>query len=169
MQICKTDIGMIDVGWGACYHRFCGFRTTRDTHNIHHLASQSGENSMTKPIILLVEDLDDNATLVRKVLTARGYEVLWANTGEKGLDMATDYPPGLILLDLGLPDIDGQTLVRYFRKMPELNEVPIIVVTAWPEETAKNMVRAYDCNGYIGKPVDIHLLSDTVNEYFQAV
>ena len=122
---------------------------------------------MTKPIILLVEDLDDNATLVRKVLTARGYEVLWANTGQRGLDMASEHPPGLILLDLGLPDIDGQTLVRYFRNMPELDDVPIIVVTAWPEETAKKMVTAYGCNGYIGKPVDIHLLSDTVNDYFK--
>jgi DNA-binding response OmpR family regulator len=121
-----------------------------------------------KPIILLVEDLDDNATLVRKVLDAQGYDVFWANTGEKGLDMATENPPGLILLDLGLPDIDGQTLVRYFRKMPELDDVPIIVVTAWPEETAKNMVTAYGCDGYIGKPVDIHLLTDTVNQYFKA-
>ena len=123
---------------------------------------------MEKSIILLVEDLDDNATLVRKVLTARGYDVLWANTGEKGLSMASEHPPGLILLDLGLPDIDGQTLVRYFRNMPALKDVPIIVVTAWPEETAKSMVTAYGCNGYIGKPVDIHLLSDTVNEYFLA-
>jgi two-component system, cell cycle response regulator DivK len=137
------------------------------TIHIHHLIKGNGENSMTKPIILLVEDLDDNATLVRKVLTARGYEVLWANTGEKGLEMATAHPPGLILLDLGLPDIDGQTLVRYFRNMPELDDVPIIVVTAWPEETAKNMVTAYGCNGYIGKPVDIHLLSETVNQYFK--
>lgn len=123
---------------------------------------------MQKPIILLVEDLDDNATLVRKVLSAQGYDVLWANTGEKGLDMAMENQPGLILLDLGLPDIDGQTLVGHFRKIPELVDVPIIVVTAWPEETAKMMVTAYGCNGYIGKPVDIHHLTATVNEYFQA-
>jgi two-component system cell cycle response regulator DivK len=123
---------------------------------------------MDKPIILLVEDLDDNATLLRKVLNARGYEVFWANTGEKGLELAVHHPPGLILLDLGLPDIDGQTLVRYFRNLPETKDVPIIVVTAWPEETARNMVTAYGCNGYVGKPVDIQLLTDTVNEYFQA-
>jgi len=134
----------------------------------HHQTSQSGSQYMSKSIILLVEDLDDNATLVRKVLTARGYDVLWANTGEKGLDLASEHPPGLILLDLGLPDIDGQTLVRYFRNIPDLKDVPIVVVTAWPEETAKNMVTAYGCNGYIGKPVDIHLLADTVNEYFLA-
>ena len=122
---------------------------------------------MAKPIILLVEDLDDNATLVRKVLNAQGYEVLWANTGEKGLDMAAENLPGLILLDLGLPDIDGQTLVRYFRNMPDLKDVPIVVVTAWPEETAKMMVTAYGCNDYIGKPVDIHLLMAIVKKHLQ--
>jgi two-component system cell cycle response regulator DivK len=121
---------------------------------------------MERPIILLVEDLDDNATLVRKVLTARGYEVLWANTGEKGLEMAIQNPPGLILLDLDFPDIDGQTLVRHYRNNQELKEIPIIVITSWPKEDAKKMVNAYGCNGYIGKPVDIHRLTETVNEYF---
>jgi len=138
---------------------FCGYdfqfyfklHTAKRLIHIHHPTKRNGENSMTKPIILLVEDLDDNATLVRKVLTARGYEVLWANTGQRGLDMASEHPPGL----------------SYFRNMPELDDVPIIVVTAWPEETAKKMVTAYGCNGYIGKPVDIHLLSDTVNDYFK--
>ncbi|MBN1667239.1 MAG: response regulator [Anaerolineales bacterium] len=123
---------------------------------------------MSKPIILLIEDIDDNAALVMKVLKARGYEVLWANTGEKGLDMAAEYTPGLILLDLGLPDIDGQTLVRYFRGMTELEHVPIVVVTAWPEETARKMVTAYRCDDYIGKPVDIHVLTDKVKQHFRA-
>lgn len=123
---------------------------------------------MSKPIILLIEDIDDNAALVMKVLKARGYEVLWANTGEKGLDMAAEHNPGLILLDLGLPDVDGQTLVRYLRTMPELADVPIVVVTAWPEETARKMVSAYRCDDYIGKPIDIHLLTDKVKQYFRA-
>ena len=59
--------------------------------------------------------------------------------------------------------------MRYFRNMPNLKNVPIIVITAWPEETAKNMVTAYGCNGYIGKPVDIYVLSDTVKDYVQPV
>jgi DNA-binding response OmpR family regulator len=123
---------------------------------------------MNNPIILLIEDIDDNATLLLKVLKARGYDVLWANNGEKALEMASKHQPGLILLDLGLPDVDGQTLVRYFRNMPNLAEVPIIVVTAWPEETARNMVEAYGCDAYVGKPVDIHVLTAKVKEYFQA-
>jgi len=123
---------------------------------------------MPKPIILLIEDMDDNATLVLKVLEARGYEVLWANTGEKGLAMAAEHLPGLILLDLGLPDVDGQTLVRFFRNMPEIADVPIVVVTAWPEETARAMTEAYGCDAIITKPVDIKLLTETVKKYFRA-
>ena len=117
--------------------------------------------------ILLIEDIDDNAALVQKVLAARGHEVIWARNGETGLELASAQPPALILLDLGLPDIDGQTLVRYLRNLDELERVPIIVVTAWPEETAKMMVTAYGCDGYIGKPVDIHRLTGMVEEHLR--
>lgn len=123
---------------------------------------------MEKPIVLLIEDIDENASLVLKVLEARGYHVLWADTGEKALAMAADNPLGLILLDLGLPDVDGQTLVRFFRNMPEIADVPIVVVTAWPQETARTMTEAYGCDAIITKPVDIHLLTETVNKYFRA-
>ena len=117
------------------------------------------------PKILLIEDIDDNATLVKRVVTALGYEMIWAKNGEAGLDMASAYIPDLILLDLGLPDIDGQTLVRYLRNVPEIKNIPIIVVTAWPEETAKMMVSAYGCDGYVGKPVDIRLLKSKIQEH----
>lgn len=115
--------------------------------------------------ILLIEDMDDNAALVQKVLKAHGHDVLWARNGETGLEMASTQIPDLILLDLGLPDIDGQTLVRFMRNDPHLKDMPIIVVTAWPEETAKKIVNAYGCDGYVGKPVDIHLLKKIVQDH----
>ena len=115
--------------------------------------------------ILIIEDIDENAILLEKLLRSRGYDVLWANNGESGLDLASLSFPDLILLDLGLPDIDGQTLVRYLRKVPDLVNVPIIVVTAWPEETAKKMVNAYGCDGYIGKPIDIHRMFEMVKDH----
>ncbi len=118
------------------------------------------------PRILLIEDIADNASLVKRVLNSQGYEVSWAQTAEEGLDKAEQNPPDLILLDLGLPDIDGQTLVGYLRQVPELEAVPIIVVTAWPEETARMMVDAYGCNGFISKPIDVRAFIDIVNSYF---
>jgi two-component system cell cycle response regulator DivK len=118
------------------------------------------------PKILLIEDIADNASLVKRVLGSQGYDVSWAQTAEEGLDKAEQNPPELILLDLGLPDIDGQTLVGYLRQVPGLEEVPIIVVTAWPEETARMMVNAYGCNGFISKPIDVQAFIKIVNSHF---
>jgi DNA-binding response OmpR family regulator len=120
------------------------------------------------PNILLIEDIPDNASLVKRVLQSQGYTVFWVETAEAGLAAVEQTPPDLILLDLGLPDIDGQTLVGYLREVPGISETPIIAVTAWPEETARMMVSAYGCNGYISKPIDVRLFIDTVNSYFLA-
>jgi two-component system, cell cycle response regulator DivK len=118
------------------------------------------------PNILLIEDIADNAALVQRVLNPQGYTIRWAATAEAGLSLAEQEIPQLILLDLGLPDIDGQTLVGYLRDLPGLAEVPIIAVTAWPEETARMMVTAYGCNGYISKPIDIRAFIAMINAYF---
>lgn len=106
---------------------------------------------MTK--ILIVEDIPDNAELVRRIMSARGYEVFHAMDAESGLEMALATLPDLILLDLGLPDHDGLTLAGWFRAEPSLSGVPIIAYTAWPPETAREMAETYGCNGYIGKPI----------------
>lgn len=106
---------------------------------------------MTK--ILLVEDIPDNAELVRKALSKSGYEVLHALDAETGMQMALEHIPDLILLDLGLPDYDGQTLAGWLRAEPVLDSTPIVAFTAWPEETAKKMVESYGFDGYICKPI----------------
>ncbi|HET7090316.1 MAG TPA: response regulator [Anaerolineae bacterium] len=105
------------------------------------------------PCILVVDDNDEHVELVNRILTARGYTVVAAGDAETGLQAAVDHDPDLILLDLGLPDVDGQTLVGLMRRVPELTHTPIIAVTAWPQETAREMVEAYGCAGYISKPI----------------
>lgn len=106
---------------------------------------------MTK--LLIVEDMADNAELVRRIMSARGYEVLHASDAETGLQMALAEFPDLILLDLGLPDYDGLTLAGWLRAESAFRHVPIIAYTAWPPETAKQMAETYGCTGYIGKPI----------------
>lgn len=103
--------------------------------------------------ILMVEDMPDNAELTRKMLVSAGYDVHHALDAETGLQMAQDLHPDLILLDLGLPDYDGQTLAGWLRAEEGLGHVPIIAFTAWPEETARKMAESYGCDGFIGKPV----------------
>ena len=106
---------------------------------------------MTK--ILLVEDMPDNAELARKMLVSGGYEVVHAPDAQTGLHMAKTEKPDLILLDMGLPDYDGQTLAGWLRVGHITAKIPVVAFTAWPEETARQMAQSYGCVGYIRKPV----------------
>ncbi|MEA3338455.1 MAG: response regulator [Chloroflexota bacterium] len=116
--------------------------------------------------ILLIEDYADNARLVMRALKPYDYRVLHAVDGETGLMMAVDEQPDLILLDLGLPDVEGQTLVSLIRNAPGLEQVPIIAVTAWPPATARRMVEAYGCNSYISKPISPKTFPSQIAAYF---
>jgi DNA-binding response OmpR family regulator len=121
---------------------------------------------MTK--ILLIEDIPDNAELVRRALSASGYEIIHAADAETGLQLALAEIPDLILLDLGLPDYDGQTLAGWLRDESTLDNTLIVALTAWPEETAKQMVESYGCNGYISKPIiKISEFVSRINSFLQ--
>jgi two-component system cell cycle response regulator DivK len=115
--------------------------------------------------ILIIEDNPQNALLMRRVLEARNHQVVHASEGETGLKMAMEEAPDLILVDLGLPDIDGQTLVSFIKRVPELMNVPAIAVTAWPEDTAREMAKAYGCDGFISKPINTRAFPDQIAAY----
>lgn len=105
--------------------------------------------------ILLIEDIEDNAALVKRAVKAKGIEFIWAKNGTEGIRIALKELPDLILLDLGLPDVDGQTLSSWIKEEKALWNTPIIVMTAWPEKTAQQTVEAYQLDGYIGKPFNL--------------
>ena len=113
--------------------------------------------------ILYIEDIRDNITLVQKIVTSRGHEFMFAENAETGLEMAFDLRPDLILLDLGLPDADGQTLSVWMRNDPVLEKIPIIVLTAWPEEVVRHTVEAYNLDGYLCKPFTLAELVQTID------
>jgi len=115
--------------------------------------------------ILLVEDIANNANVVRKIVESLGHDFAWAENAENGLNMALDLHPDLILLDLGLPDVDGQTLSVWIRGEISLQKVPLIAMTAWPEETARMMVKAYNLDGYIGKPFRMQDLINLIEKH----
>lgn len=100
-------------------------------------------------------------------MEARHHQVIHVNEGEAGLRTAVDESPELILIDLGLPDIDGQTLVTLMKRTPELKGIPLVAVTAWPEDTARDMVIAYGCDGFISKPINTRTFPDQIAEYLK--
>lgn len=115
--------------------------------------------------ILMIEDNENNALLVKRVLEANSFRVSHAPDGESGLQMAMEEKPDLILLDLGLPDVDGQTLASFIKRVPDLENVPLIALTAWPADTARSMAEAYGCDGYIAKPINARTFAGEVAEY----
>lgn len=119
--------------------------------------------------ILIVEDNQQNALLMKRVLQVRNHEIVHASDGESGLQAAVDEKPDLILIDLGLPDIDGQTLVAFIKRVPELENIPIVAVTAWPEDTAREMAQAYGCDGFISKPINTRTFPDQIAEFIRNV
>lgn len=105
---------------------------------------------------------------MKRVLGARNHQIIHAEDGESGLKAAVEELPDLILIDLGLPDIDGQTLVAFIKRVPELKKIPIVAVTAWPENTAREMALAYGCDGFISKPINTRTFSDQIGEFITA-
>ena len=117
--------------------------------------------------ILQIEDNVANKLLVERVLEPHNYRLLHAPDGETGVSLALAERPDLILMDMGLPDIDGQTVVTLIRQIPELQDTPIIAVTAWPAATALRMAQSYGCDGYVSKPIDVKSFPATIAHYLE--
>ncbi|HSH03447.1 MAG TPA: response regulator [Anaerolineae bacterium] len=117
--------------------------------------------------ILQIEDNFANKTLIERVLERHDYRLLHAPDGETGLDMAEEYEPDLILIDMGLPDLDGQTVVTFLKQIPALANTPIIAITAWPEDKAVEMAERYGCDGCITKPINIKTFPEQLATFFR--
>lgn len=119
------------------------------------------------PTILQIEDNHANKILVERVLAPYNYHLLHAFDGETGVSMAIEEKPDLILVDMGLPDVDGQTVVTLLRQIPDMKDIPIVAVTAWPPEKAMEIAQRYGCNGCITKPIDIRAFPAQVASYLE--
>jgi two-component system cell cycle response regulator DivK len=117
--------------------------------------------------ILQIEDNYANKLLVERVLTPHGYRLLHALDGESGVSLAIEEKPDLILVDMGLPDVDGQTVVTLLRQIPEMQPIPIVAITAWPPDKAMEIARRYGCDGCITKPIDIRTFPAQIAAYLE--
>lgn len=104
-------------------------------------------------VVLLVDDNADDRAINSSVLVHYGYQVLTAPTAERGIAMARTHRPHLILLDMGLPDLDGVAVALRLKAEPETREIPIVAITAHYERYADPGVRAVGCAAYFRKPM----------------
>ena len=108
--------------------------------------------------VLVVEDFEDNRFMMRRLLEMSGYHVLEAINGEEAVEMAERERPGLILMDLSLPLLDGLAATRRIRQHEDLREVPIVAVSAHDTADFHADALAAGCNDYVTKPIDFDQL-----------
>lgn len=117
--------------------------------------------------ILQIEDNQANRILVERVLTPHGHQLIQADTGEMGIQLAIERIPDLILIDIGLPDYDGHTVLSLLQQIPDLAHVPFVAITAWPADIAREMCERYGYDGCITKPIDVKSFPSLIKDFLQ--
>ncbi len=114
--------------------------------------------------ILYVEDNEDNIFMLTNRLQRKGYEVIVAKDGAQGVEMARRESPALVLMDLGLPILDGWEAIRQLKTTPETSAIPIVALSA--HAMAADRERAFDagCDDFDTKPVEMSRLLQKIEK-----
>ncbi len=120
--------------------------------------------------ILLVEDNEMNRDMLSRRLLRHGFEVSLAQDGARGVSMALDEHPDLVLMDMSLPILDGWEATRRLKADPATQAIPVIALTAHAMAADRDKALAAGCDDYDTKPIDLprllekitHLLSRSV-------
>lgn len=111
-----------------------------------------GSANRERPLLLVVEDRADDREIYGRILGYNGFDVVFAEDGIKGLRLAKDIIPDVILLDVGLPGMSGLDLCSRLKLHPESADIPVIALTAFPESELGPDARRLGCAAYIEKP-----------------
>lgn len=113
--------------------------------------------------ILIAEDNAVNRELLRELLELRGYTVLEACDGQEALQMIEQTQPDLLLLDIGMPVMDGFAVIRRIRENPRLAKLPVVAVTAYAMRGDRERILNSGFDGYLSKPVNPPALTEELD------
>lgn len=129
---------------------------------------QSEDQSLAeKEKVLVIDDSSDNLELLSYILTFKGYEVVTSDRGQKALEIARTNPPDIILLDIGMPEMDGYEICQRLRSGENTKDIPIIFVSAWNQGNNKTRAFRYGGNDYITKPYQMEEVIARVDNQLQ--
>ena len=114
------------------------------------------------PTILYIDDTENNRILVTRRLEKKGYRVLTAHSAADGLAIARAQMPDLILMDMGMPDIDGWNATRHLKADPQLKPIPVIALTAHAMQGDREKALEAGCDDYETKPFDFPRLFEKI-------
>jgi CheY-like chemotaxis protein len=115
--------------------------------------------------VLLVEDNEDNLLIYSTILRHSGYTVVEARDGQAGIDAARKEHPGLILMDVSIPIIDGLEATRRLKAADDTKDIPIIALTAHALASDQQKALEAGCDAYIAKPAEPRAVVAAVREY----
>jgi two-component system, cell cycle response regulator DivK len=110
---------------------------------------------VTAPLVLVVEDNPRNLKLVRDVLEHAGMRILGAGTAGEGLRLARAERPDLVLMDIGLPDMDGERALAALRADEAMRSIPVAALTAFAMKDDRARFLAAGFDGYLEKPISV--------------
>ncbi|AZB72988.1 response regulator [Synechococcus elongatus] len=117
--------------------------------------------------ILLVEDNEDNWDMLSRRLTRKGFEVVLAHDGAAGVATARREQPDLILMDMSLPVMDGWEATRQLKADPELQQTPVIALTAHAMASDREKAIAAGCDDYDTKPIELPRLLSKIAQLLE--
>ena len=125
-------------------------------------AAESGKLHPTRSRLLIVDDNRDAADSLALLLELEGHEVSAVYTAEAALEQARKFNPSVVLLDIGLPEMDGYEVARRMRAMPELGDVRLVAVTGYGQAEDRRRTRDAGFDDHLTKPVDLSNVERTI-------
>jgi len=120
------------------------------------------------PTVLYIDDTENNRILVTRRLEKKGYRVLTAESAAEGLQVAGSDRPDLILMDMGMPDLDGWSATRQLKTDPKLLNIPVIALTAHAMQGDRERALEAGCDDYETKPFDFPRLFEKIEAHLAA-
>src|SRR6185369_6208854 len=131
------------------------------------LVESPADSSGSQRRILVVDDNCDSASSMAMMLELLGNEVRTAHNGLEAVDLAEEFRPQVVLMDIGMPQLNGYEATRRIRDQPWGRDMTIIALTGWGQETDRALSKEAGCDGHLVKPVnltDLEKLLDQVQE-----
>ena len=120
------------------------------------------------PRVLLVEDNEMNRDMLSRRLMRRGFQVVLAEDGQAGVDMAATESPDIILMDMSLPVLDGWEATRRLKARPETQAIPLIALTAHAMAGDRDRALQAGCDDYDTKPIEFDRLMEKIDRLITA-
>ena len=122
---------------------------------------------MANSAVLLVEDNDINRDMLTRRLTRAGLTVITAADGISALEMMREHQPGVVLMDMTLPILDGWEATQQAKEDPAITEIPIIALTAHAMAADKERAMSAGCSEYETKPIDFPALLAKIYQFLE--